>query len=97
MAQAAVHSKAMVLLLLIRCCYSHCGISSCSLFCYVLLYVNSSFTIIFMGKRGRERELVDLLSMSSWCLVIVVWLFLAVPRVCLPFVIVLFLDHTHYY
>ena len=44
-----------------------------------------------MGK----RELVALLSMSSWCLVIVVWLFLAVPWVCLPFVIVVFLDLTH--
>ena len=44
-----------------------------------------------MGK----RELVALLSMSSWCLVIVVWLFLAVPWVCLPFMIVVFLDLTH--
>ena len=37
-----------------------------------------------MGK----RELVALLSLSSWCLVIVVWLFLAVPWVCLQFIIV---------
>ena len=44
-----------------------------------------------MGK----RELVALLSLSSWCLVIVVWLFLAVPWVCLRFVIVVFDDHTH--
>ena len=44
-----------------------------------------------MGK----RELVALLSLSSWCLVIVVWLFLAVPWVCLRFVIVVFADHTH--
>ena len=44
-----------------------------------------------MGKRG----LVALLSMSSWCLVIDVWLFLAVPWVCLQFVIVVFPDHTH--
>ena len=41
------------------------------------------------------RELVALLCMSSWCLVIVVWLFLKMPRVCLQFVIVIFLDHTH--
>ena len=34
-------------------------------------------------------------SLSSWCLVMVVWLFLAVPWVCLPFVIVVFSDHTH--
>ena len=44
-----------------------------------------------MGK----RELVALLCLSSWCLVIVVWLFLAVPWVCLKFVIVVFPDHTH--
>ena len=44
-----------------------------------------------MGK----RELVALLSLSSWCLVMVVWLCLAVPWVCLRFVNVLFPDHTH--
>ena len=36
-----------------------------------------------------------MLSLSSWCLVIVVWPFLAVPWVCLQFVIVVFPDHTH--
>ena len=41
-----------------------------------------------MGK--RESELAALLSLSSWCLVIVVWLFLSVPWVCLQFVIVIF-------
>ena len=30
-----------------------------------------------------------LLSLSSWCLVIVVWLFLSVPWVCLQFVTVI--------
>ena len=44
-----------------------------------------------MGKRG----LVTLLSLSSWCLVIVVWDFLAVLCDCLQFVIVVFPDHTH--
>ena len=44
-----------------------------------------------MGK----RELAALLSLSSWWLVIVVWLFLAVPWVCLQFVIVIYSDHTH--
>ena len=39
--------------------------------------------------------MVALLCLSSWCLVIVVWLFLAVPQVCLQFVIVVFPDHTH--
>ena len=43
-----------------------------------------------MGK----RDLIDLLSLSSWCLVIVVWLFLVVPWVCLQFVVVVFSDHN---
>ena len=37
------------------------GVCKCSLFCCTLLYVNSSFAIIFMGK----RELVALLCLSS--------------------------------
>ena len=40
-------------------------------------------------------ELVALLSLSSWCLMIVVWLFRAVPWVYLQFVIVVYPDHTH--
>ena len=44
-----------------------------------------------MGK----RELVALLFLSTMCLVIVVWLFLAAPRVCLQFVIVVFPEHSH--
>ena len=39
--------------------------------------------------------LVALLSFSSRCLVIVIWMFLAVSWVCLPFVIVVFSDHNH--
>ena len=46
-----------------------------------------------MGK----RELVALLNLSSWCLVIVEPLFLAVPWGCLRFVIVVFPDHTHFF
>ena len=61
------------------------------MFCCMLLYVPSSFAIILRGK----RELVALLSLSTRCPVIVVWLFLAVPWVCLKFVIVVFPDHTH--
>ena len=61
------------------------------MFCCTLLYVHSSIAIILMGK----RELVDLLNLSSWCLVIVEKLFLAVPWCCLWFVIVVFPDHTH--
>ena len=44
-----------------------------------------------MGK----RELVALLNLSSWCLLLVERLFLAVPRGCLRFVIVVFPVHTH--
>ena len=67
------------------------GVCNCSMFCCTLLYVHFSFAIILMGK----RELVALLSLSSWCLVIDVWLFLAVPWVCLQILIVVFPDHTH--
>ena len=67
------------------------GFCNCSMFCCTLLYVPSSFAIILIGK----RELVALFSLSSGCLVMVVWLFLAVPWVCLQFVIVVFTDHAH--
>ena len=40
--------------------------------------------------------LAALLSLSFWCLVIVVWLFLMVSWICLQFVIVVFPDHTHF-
>ena len=66
------------------------GVCNCSMFCCTLLYVHSSIAIIFMGK----RELIALLNLSSWCLVMVERLFLAVPRGCLRFVIVVFPDHS---
>ena len=69
------------------------GVCNCFMFCCTLLYAPSSFAILLMGK----RELVAWLSLSSWCLVIVVWLFFAVPWVCLRFVVVVFPDHTHYF
>ena len=69
------------------------GVSNCSIFCCTLLYVHSSFAIIPMGK----RELVALLCLSSWYLVIVVWLFLTMPWVFLQFVSVVFPDHTHFF
>ena len=61
------------------------------MFCRTLLYVHPSIAIILMGK----RELIALLNLSSWCLVMVERLFLAVPQGCLRFVIVVFPDHTH--
>ena len=69
------------------------GVCNCSMFCCTLLYVHSSIAIILMGK----RELVALLNLFSWFLVMVKRLFLAVPRGCLQFVIVVFPDHTHYF
>ena len=67
------------------------GFCKFSMFCCTLLYVHSSIAIILM----RKRELVALFNLSSWCLVMVEWLFLAVPWGCLQFVIVVFPDHTH--
>ena len=69
-------------------------VGSCnySMVCCALLYVHSSFAIILMGK----RELITLLSLSSWCLAIDVWLFLAVSWVLLQLVIVVFPDHAYY-
>ena len=67
------------------------GVCNCSVFCCALVYVHSSIAIILMGK----RELIALLNLSSWCLVMVERLFLAVSRGCLQFLIVVFPDHTH--
>ena len=67
------------------------GVCNCSMFCFKLVYVHSSVAIILMGK----RELVALLDLSSWCLVMVERLFLAVSWGCLRFLIVVFPDHNH--
>ena len=94
MAWAAVRSKAVVLLLLLTFCLLLLPLSeSVIVLCFycTLLYVHSSIAIILMGK----RELVSLLSLSSWCLVMVERLFLAVTWACLRFMIVVFPDHTH--
>ena len=86
-ADFAVRSKVVFLLLLIVT--PIVGFCNCSMFCCALLCVHSCFAIILMGK----TELVALLCLPSWWLVIVVWLFLMVPRVCLQFVV--FPDETH--
>ena len=67
------------------------GFCNCSMFCCAFLGVHFTFAIISMGK----GELVALLCLSSSYLVIVVWLFLTMPRVCLQFVIVVFHCHAH--
>ena len=61
------------------------------MFCCTLLCVHSSIEIILV----RKRELFALLNLSSWCLVMVEWLFLAVLWDCLQFVNLVFSDHTH--
>ena len=66
------------------------GFCNCSMFCCALLCVHFSFAIILMGKKES-----CLLCLSSWCLVIFVWLFLTMLRVCLQFVIVVYPDHVH--
>ena len=66
------------------------GVCNSSMFCCTLLYVHSSIAVILMGK----RELVALLNLSSWRLVMVERLFLAVPRGCLRFAIVVFPGYT---
>ena len=68
-------------------------VCNCSMFCCTLLCVRSSIAIILMGK----RKLIALLNLSSWCLVMVERLFLAVQRGSLQFVLVVFPDHTHYF
>ena len=53
------------------------GVCNFSMFCITLRYVHSSIAINLTGK----GELVALINVSSWCLVMVAWLFLAVPLV----------------
>ena len=67
------------------------GVYDCSMFCCTLLCVLSGVAVVLVER----RELIALLNLSSWCLVMVERLFLAVPRDCLWFVIVVFPDHTH--
>ena len=92
--QAAVGSKAVVLLLLIYCSMYFplfVGVLCLSLFCYALLCVHSSFAIILK----RERKLVVFLVLSYRCIVTINDLWLAVPWVGLQCVSVVFHDHTH--
>ena len=91
-AWAAVCSKAVVLLLLTFCLLLLPWWESVIVLCFVVrCFVSFLIAIILMGK----RELVVLLNLSSWYLVMVERLFLAVPQGCLRFVTVVFPDHTH--
>ena len=92
MTLTAVRSKVVVLLLMILLLIVTPVVVFCnfSMFCCALLCVHSSFAIFSKGV----RELVALLCLSSLSLVIVVWLFLAMPQLFLQFVKVVFPDHT---
>ena len=57
--------------------------------------ISENISIDFISMYEIKTELIALLNLSSWCLVLVEWLFLAVPQGCLQFVIVVFPDHTH--
>ena len=63
--------------------------------CFVVRYFISNL-VLQSSWWGRKSWSV-LLNLSSWCLVMVEWLFLAVSLACLRFVIVVFPDHTHYF
>ena len=52
------------------------GVCDCSVFCCTLLCVRSGVAVVLVGRGGG---LVALLALSSWCLVVVGRLFLAVP------------------
>ena len=69
---AVFRSNAAFLMLIVAPIVGFC---SWYMFCCALRCVHSSFAVILMGK----KELVDLLSLPSWCLLIVVLLFLVVP------------------
>ena len=55
----------------------------------------SVIVLCFVVRYFMSILVLQSLNLSSWCLVMVERLFLAVPRGCLRFVIVVFPDHTH--
>ena len=67
------------------------GFCNCSMFCCATVH---SKHCNHLDGEERQRDLVALL--RPVFLVIFVWLFLAVPFVCLQFVIVVFPDQTHF-
>ena len=84
----------MVLLLLTFCLLLLPLWESVIVLCYVVHYFIS--ILVLQSSLMGKRELIALLNLSSWCLVMVERLFLAVPRGSLQFVIVVFPDHTHF-
>ena len=62
----------------------------------MFMYRLETSNIMFLSYIWFEGGLVALLGLSSWCLVMVERLFLAMPRGCLRFVIRVFSDHNHF-
>ena len=63
-------------------------------FCIVLCFVVRYFGPFKFCNHLDGEERAGCFALSSWCLMIVVWL-LTMPWICLQFVIVVFPDHTH--
>ena len=82
MALDDVRFKAVVLLLLWMW-------NAVIVLCFVVRYF-VSILVLQSSRWGR------VLCLSFWCLMMVVWLFLTKPWVCLQFMIVVFPDHTHF-
>ena len=66
---------------------------------YIMKHDDASIcrSAVFLITWCSVQSWFPLLCLSSQCLMIVVWLFLTVTRVCLQFVIVVFPVHTHYF
>ena len=97
-AEDAVHSKALVLLLLMNYCFcvpsivwGYCDVS----FWYELLHVLSSFAIVLMSKRDLVVLLLLSFRMSCYCKCSEA-LFLTLAWGGLQCVFVVFPDHTHF-
>ena len=60
-----------------------------------MLHIHILLFNLYIPSLLSVNKLVALLNLSSWCLVMVERLFLAVSGGCLQFVIVVFPDHTH--
>ena len=65
-------------------------------FCKYSMFIGA---LLLCNHLDGEERAGALLSLSSWCLMLVVWLFLVVLHlwVCLQFVNVVFPDHITYY
>ena len=90
MAWAADRSEAVVLLLLTFCLLLLPLWESVVVLCFVVRYF-MSVLVLQSSLWGRA----GCFALSSWCLVVVGWLFFAVPWGCLRFVIMVFPDYTH--